>query len=149
MTIRPARASDARVLAQLSGQLGYPTTTELAGARLAELLKRDDHAVLVADSSLGEVIGWVHVLRAFTLESGASAELAGLVVAEGHRSQGTGQALMTAVCAWAEAKGLNRIRVWCNTIRVDAHRFYERLEFTRAKTQVVFTKPLGGPRASS
>src|SRR5260370_9537236 len=58
--VRLARESDAAQIAKLSGQLGYPSTTEDILRRMRSLEPAALHAVLVAESPAGEVIGWGH-----------------------------------------------------------------------------------------
>jgi GNAT superfamily N-acetyltransferase len=143
MTLRDARSSDAAVVAALSIQLGYPMRPEEAEARLAALQATDDNAVLVAESEDGVVIGWIHVFGQLLLETGAFAEIAGLVVDEAWRGRGTGAALVEAAAEWAARRGYGTLRVRSNVVRERAHAFYERLGFARSKTQAVFVRPLG------
>lgn len=59
---------------------------------------------------------------------------------------GVGATLLAAAEAWAAARGHDTLRVRSNVIRVDAHRFYERLGYERVKQSLVFQKHL--PRLS-
>ena len=86
VTIRPAVVADAVRIAELSGVLGYPITTETAAARLNYLLARSEHLVLVAE--ITGVVGWIHALEQRLLESGLRCEIVGLVVAANHRPRG-------------------------------------------------------------
>jgi GNAT superfamily N-acetyltransferase len=70
------------------------------------------------------------------------AEIGGLVVGESHRGQGVGQLLMQQAEEWARARGCRAVYLRTNVIRTDAHRFYERLGYTRIKTQHAFRKNL-------
>lgn len=142
--IRPARAADAARIALLSAQLGYPAALEVVAGRLTRLAAEPAQAVLVAETD-GEVVGWLQVGTGFTLESGAQAELLGLVVDGALRGRGIGAALVAAAEAWARDRGLDRLRVRTNVTREATHRFYRRLGFEEAKRQVVFRKVLGGP----
>lgn len=143
MKIREARFSDAQVLAALSGQLGYPMQPEEAEDRLRMLQISETDAVLVAESKEGKVIGWIHLCGALRFETGPYAEIAGLVVDEAWRSQGAGAALVEAGADWAAGRGYQTFKVRSNVIRERAHIFYERLGFTRSKTQVVLVRRLG------
>jgi GNAT superfamily N-acetyltransferase len=142
MTIREARFSDAQALAVLSGQLGYPMQPQEAVDRLQVLQTSDTDAILVAESEEGAVIGWLHVCGALRFETGPYAEIAGLVVDEAWRSQGAGAALVEAGAEWAADRGYPTFKVRSNVIRERAHAFYERLGFTRSKTQVVLVRRL-------
>ena len=59
--IRRARQADASRIAELSGQLGYPTTTRQMAGRLNSALKMQNGACFVAETKTDGVIGWVHV----------------------------------------------------------------------------------------
>ena len=137
MIIRAAEARDLDAVAALAGELGYPTTPDAMARRLAALGERD--AVLVADEG-GACIGWIHVSVVESLESDRHAEIRGVVVAEAHRSAGTGAALVRAAEDWAARHGCPRVRVCSNVIRERTHRFYERLGYRAVKSQKVFDK---------
>jgi predicted N-acetyltransferase YhbS len=141
--IRAARASDAAAIARLSAQLGYPTSIEETEARLRDVLKRRDGAVLVAEDE-GDVVGWIHVVGNHTIEAEPFALILGLVVDEARRSRGIGASLVEAAAEWAASQRYRAIRVRSNVVRERAHAFYERLGFDRAKSQVVFVKRLEG-----
>src|SRR5262245_31401516 len=101
---------DASAIAQLTTELGYPTTSEQATTRLAFLLPRDSHFVAVAEVSSG-VVGWVAAERRLLLESGERAEIVGLVVSARSRRTGVGAALVRAAEDWARSQGLGVLGV--------------------------------------
>ena len=104
MRIRPMTEADASVVAELTTQLGYPTSPAETTERISVLLSRpDDHAALVAEED-GRAVGWVHVAIYTSLESGRVATIGGLVVDEGHRSGGIGAQLLAAAEEWAREK---------------------------------------------
>ncbi|MGD8328256.1 MAG: GNAT family N-acetyltransferase [Acidobacteriota bacterium] len=140
--IRRAQSDDAESLAHLSGELGYPAAAAAVAQRLAVLLDRGDHAVLVAESAEGRVLGWAHAFVAHRLESPSFAEIGGLVVSEGVRGQGIGRCLVAAAERWARNRGLGAIRVRSNVVREEAHAFYRRLGYENLKEQAVFRKSL-------
>ena len=141
--IGKARRSDAQRIAQLSGELGYPATSEQITARLRQLTPASKHAVFVAESTdAARVVGWIHVSVSHLLESDARAEVNGLVVAEGRRSAGAGAKLLEAAEAWARKRGCRGMNVRSNVIRERAHKFYERQGYEHYKTQKAFRKPL-------
>ena len=74
----------------------------------------------------------------------SQAEIGGLVVDEGLRGRGVGRMLMRQAEVWALAQGCRAIRLRSNIVREGAHSFYERLGYSRLKTQTVFRKPLAG-----
>jgi GNAT superfamily N-acetyltransferase len=139
MTIRPATLADHPSIAALTGELGYPTTTEAMLARMQ--MRPETEAVFVATTD-HEVIAWIQTGITWSLEAGSFAEIRGLVVAASHRSGGIGASLVAAAEQWATSRGMDRLRVRSNVIRERTHRFYERLGFTLTKSQKTFDKKL-------
>src|SRR5208282_3103201 len=90
LLIRRARASDAALLAELCGQLGYPATSQEITQRLRKLKPASQNALFVAESSRLGVVGWAHVSVMHLLEVGTRAELNGIIVAKGQRNLGAG-----------------------------------------------------------
>jgi GNAT superfamily N-acetyltransferase len=141
-TIRTARSYDAPAIAELCGELGYPSTRQQMVKRLAAV-EGDAHGrVFVAEDAQGRVIAWLQIALAAQLCDDACAEITGLVVAEAERGHGIGAQLIVAAEAWARTRGVARIRVRSRQERERAHQFYERAGYARVKTQVVFSKPL-------
>jgi ribosomal protein S18 acetylase RimI-like enzyme len=142
LKIRRAKPTDAARMAVLSGELGYPTTTAEMRARLRAVKPAGDNAVLVAQTSGGEVIGWIHASVERLLEVPMRAEINGLVVSEGHRSLGAGARLLDVIEKWARSKKCVHMSVRSNVLRDRAHGFYERQGYEHYKTQKAFRKPL-------
>jgi len=137
--IRPAIPTDAADIADLCGQLGYPSTTIEVARRLRQIQTWQGHAMFVAENN-GRVVGWVHV-HAYPLpEMDWHAELGGLVVDEGYRGQGIGKLLMARVEGWAQEQGCGEIRIRSNVIRERAHDFYQKIGYENTKTQFTFRK---------
>lgn len=141
MQIRRARTGDAEAIAQLTTELGYPTTPDQATTRLASLLARESYFIAVAEVS-SRVVGWIAAERRLILESGERVEIVGLVVSATARRAGVGAALVHAAEAWAKGQGFQALSVRSNVARVEAHPFYERLGYSRTKTQHAYTKQL-------
>ncbi len=142
VTIRPARIQDADAIARLSDQLGYPASREEVEERLAHILGERDHAVYVAVSAQGEVVGWIHIYLCPLVEMALQAEIGGLVVEGRLRGRGIGQRLLERAERWAAERGCSAVMVRSNVVRERAHRFYARLGYRLMKTQRVFTKRL-------
>lgn len=140
--IRPCKASDAAAVAELSAQLGYAVPVEEMERRLSHMANDPDHIVLVASFTSGEIVGWIDVGTVFHLQSGAYCEIGGLVVGESARGNGIGSELVAAGEQWASARGLKKVLVRSNAIRVNAHRFYLREDYSIVKTSAVFEKNL-------
>jgi GNAT superfamily N-acetyltransferase len=139
MLIRPMTAADAPLVADLTTQLGYPTSAEETAARLAAFDVRN--AALVAEKD-GHGVGWVHVALVPSLAMGLTADIGGLVVDDAHRSSGIGAELLAAAEAWARERGATRMVVRSRIARERAHRFYEREGYALVKTSHVFEKRL-------
>ena len=142
VTCRIMRAEDAPRVAELAGELGYPSTAEQIVARKSELDRQGKSAVFVAETVDGEVVGWIIVSEMCSLELDPHAEVKGLVVASTHRSRGVGALLMEAGEGWARARGLREIVLRSNVLRDRAHSFYERIGYEEQKRQVKFRKRL-------
>lgn len=143
LLIRPASLQDAASIAELSEQLGYPSTEQDLQDRLASLLKRSDHLVLAAVKD-GKVVGWIHAFIAWRVESSAFVEIGGLVVAQSERSGGIGRRLVRAASNWAHKNGFEKIRVRSNIVRDETHQFYVHLGFEALKSQTVFSMATNG-----
>jgi GNAT superfamily N-acetyltransferase len=141
-TIRLASPRDAKRIAVLCHQLGYPTTQEEAQRRLNQIQQEEHHAVYVAELSNGHVVGWVHVYVGQLLVKDRQAEIGGLVVDEGYRRCGIGQLLMQQAEQWARAKECWAVYLRSNIVRKGAHVFYERIGYSDVKTQLAFRKVL-------
>ncbi len=140
---RKALLADAAVVAELSTQLGYPSSVRQLVDRLVSILDSSEHLVLVAHLPDGEVVGWIHVFLALRIESDSFAELGGFVVTERLRSRGIGRALLEVAEKWVERQGIKKLRVRTRSTRRDAQAFYEKLGFSLTKQQHVYDKPVG------
>jgi GNAT superfamily N-acetyltransferase len=140
--IRRAKSSDAARIAELSGQLGYPSKPAEIAQRLRKIKPASHHAVLVAESPERKVMGWLHVSVSPLLEVELRAEVNGLVVDGDERSRGTGALLLRAAEQWARSRGCKSMSVRSNAIRERAHQFYLHYGYEHYKTQKAFRKSL-------
>ncbi|MGA7922032.1 MAG: GNAT family N-acetyltransferase [Candidatus Acidiferrales bacterium] len=141
-TIRPAQPSDCARIADLAGQLSYPSTPEEIANRLAGMNGSPDHAVFVAELEGGQIAGWIGVFIYRIVEAEARVEISGLVVDEKFRSQGIGERLLARAEEWAREHGRKAIGLRSNVTRDRAHAFYERNGYAHYKTQRAFRKTL-------
>ncbi len=145
-SIRRALLSDAAEIAQLSGQLGYPVGPAEMSSRLSRLLQDADRFVGVAEGAdSSSLVGWVAAESSLVLELGEEIEIVGLVVRDSVRRSGLGQALLAEVEEWARGRGHFSIRVRSNVERAESHPFYQRMGYTRIKTQHCYRKQLASP----
>ena len=139
--IRLAQPNDAEQMARLCTQLGYPATEGQIQQRLAHLLVENDHALYVAQRPGGPLLGWVHVYRCLLVHTDPEAQIGGLVVDEAVRRSGAGHRLMQAAEQWAREHKCWAMYLRSNSIRKEAHRFYERIGY-EIVTSSVFRKRL-------
>ena len=142
VAVRRARSTDAARIAELSGQLGYPTSAKEMKARLRDALKDKDGACFVVESREDGLVGWIHVSTTPLLEMERRAEVNGLVVEESARSHGAGALLLAAAEKWARGKRCKSLSVRSNVLRERAHGFYLRNGYEHYKTQKAFRKEL-------
>lgn len=144
MLVRPMSVHDARQVAALSGQLGYPITPERMAEKLRVLHVKPDNGLFVAEGS-ETILGWIHVYGVHLLESEPFASIGGLIVAEQARRQGVGWALMRQAEAWTREQGYADVRLRSALHRAEAHAFYQQLGYELTKTSQTFRKVLSKP----
>jgi GNAT superfamily N-acetyltransferase len=140
--IRAAHPPDHARIAELAGQLSYPSTTAEIARRLQGIESSPAAAVFVAELETGEIAGWIAVFVYRTVEADARAEVSGLVVDERFRSRRVGEHLLARAEEWARENGCHAIGLRSNVIRDRAHAFYERHGYAHVKTQKALRKQL-------
>jgi len=140
--IREAQPQDYARIAELAGQLSYPSTPGEISERLDGMRRSNEHAVFVAQLVSGEIAGWLAVFVYRVVEADARAEISGFVVDERNRSQKVGMHLLARAERWAREKGCRAIGLRSNVIRDRAHAFYESHGYQNVKTQKSFRKDL-------
>jgi len=142
LKIRKVKMADAGRLAELAGQLGYPSTKKQMIARLKAALQDKRGVCLVGEVRGRGVTGWVHVSTTPLLEMDRRAEVNGLVVARSGRSLGVGKQLLLAAEAWAKKMNCTSMSVRSNVLRRRAHGFYLKNGYEHYKTQKAFRKQI-------
>ena len=140
--IREAQPQDYARIAELAGQLTYPSSTDEIAKRFDGLRRSEENAVFVAQLASGEIAGWLAVFVYRVVEADARAEISGFVVDERYRSQRVGMHLLARAERWAREKGCRAIGLRSNVIRDRAHAFYESHGYQHIKTQKAFRKDL-------
>ena len=140
--IRPPRPHDYARLADLAGQLSYPSTVEEIAQRLAVMAGSQDHAMFVAETQAGEIAGWIAVFISRSLEVNPRGEISGLIVDERFRSQSVGKLLLQRAEEWTREQGCDIVGLRSNVIRDRAHAFYLREGYEHTKSQKTFRKKL-------
>ena len=134
-----AEINDAGAINELSHQLGYKTTINDIEDRLIEILKNNDNCVFVASQN-NIVVGWAHAFYSLRIESESFVEIGGLVVNENFRKKGIAKKLVDTVIDWSVNRKCNKIRVRSNSLRNEAHVFYNRIGFQEKTEQKIFDR---------
>jgi GNAT superfamily N-acetyltransferase len=137
--IRPLSPDDAPAAADLSAQLGYPTSPADLRHRIEALAATSDHIVLAAVLD-DRLLGWIDAVIERHLQDPDTVLIGGLVVRDTARGSGTGKRLCEAVEDWARSRSIPTVRVRSQIKRADAHRFYLRDGYRQVKTSLVFEK---------
>ena len=133
---------DAERVAELSYQLGYPISADVARASIERILSMDGHTAMVAELD-SAVVGWIHCYVSAILELPETfVEIGGLVVDDANRGKRIGSRLVEAAEQWTKNQGLCDLRVRSASHRAAAHDFYLKLGFDLKKTQLRFEKAL-------
>jgi ribosomal protein S18 acetylase RimI-like enzyme len=127
--LRAARPADSAAVAELLGELGYPSTPEQAAERI-ERIASDPTTWLVVAELDGEIAGCgvLHVQNLVERDE-PGVEVAGLVVGERFRRRGIGELLMQALEDEARVRGGKTMVLNTAHRRADAHAFYEALGY--------------------
>jgi GNAT superfamily N-acetyltransferase len=118
------------ILAELDGNEPFPVGH--VRAKWLEMQRFPDYVCYVAEAG-GEIVGTLS-LNVFPVLSGAMRSEAiaeAVVIRPQHRGRGLGRTMMRAAMALAAKKGAYKLALSSNLRRLDAHRFYEGLGFTR------------------
>jgi len=128
---RPATVADAPAIGGLLAELGYPTDSASAAARIARLANDSRTTALVA-ARAGVVCGLatVHLIPLFHRD-GALARITSFVVGHSAQRSGVGSALLAACETYARSHGAERIELTSGDRRAEAHAFYEARGFER------------------
>ncbi len=142
LVIRQATPDDARPLAALLAELGYPAVPESIPDRLVEM-GADGRAVAFVAVHGNQVLGAATLHLLHTLHAVEQvAQLTLLIVAAEARGQGIGRRLVSAVEGYARSHGCARIVVTTAEHREGAHAFYSQLGYDYTGRR--YAKPLVG-----
>jgi GNAT superfamily N-acetyltransferase len=141
VSIRRLTGDDAKAVAELSGQLGYPVPPDDLRQRIQETSHSTDSIALAALLD-DQIVGWIEASIEHHLQSPACAIIGGLVVRDTMRGLGIGKRLCHEIEQWTRSKSIALLRVRSQIIREDAHRFYLREGYRQLKTSLVFEKSL-------
>jgi predicted N-acetyltransferase YhbS len=129
--LRRATEADAIHVASLLTELGYPSAEADARDRLVRSLRSATSCVVVAEAD-GEVVGVSNAELVPYFPNGSTiCRVTALVVSSHHRSRGVGEKLVARIAEFAREHGCSGMEVTSSERRVAAHRFYERLGFSK------------------
>jgi N-acetylglutamate synthase-like GNAT family acetyltransferase len=126
-------------VSNLLAQLGYNASEKELPDRIKKISENEKGIVFIALEN-ERVVGCVHTMIITRLAEGSCGEIVSLVVDESVRGKGIGKHLIEESVAWLEARRIIKLRVRCNTVREEAHKFYNHLGFAERKSQKVFEK---------
>ncbi|HEU4700477.1 MAG TPA: GNAT family N-acetyltransferase [Gemmatimonadales bacterium] len=142
LRVRDAAPADAPRIAELVGQLGYPSAPAEIVARLAALRATGARA-LVAETEAGVcglvTLHWTTVLH----RPQPDARIGSLVVLDGSRGAGVGRALVEAVERIVRECGGCRLEVTSGLQRAAAHAFYEHVGYVHTSRRFLKEWPGG------
>lgn len=143
IAVRRARDEDAAALAALATHLGYPADEASMRARMNRIIGLGNYETLVAED-VGRIIGFAGMMLKWVyVEDAPRGEVLALVVDPAARGRGVGAALMAAAEAWLRDHGVRAVHLTTALHREGAHRFYERIGYTR--TSYRYAKKLYSP----
>lgn len=127
--LREALSGDSLAVAELLGELGYPSRPQQAAERIARIAA-DPATLLIVAEVQGELAGFavLHVQNLVERDE-PGCECAGLVVGKRFRRQGVGELLMSALENEARKRGAMHLVLNTAHRRSDAHAFYEALGY--------------------
>lgn len=120
----------ARLIPQLSSSSPPPGAEELA-----DIVASPSSVLLVARSVDGSIVGSL-TLALFRVPTGLRAWIEDVVVDEGARGAGVGEALVIAAVRRAESRGARSVDLTSRPSRDAANRLYQRLGFVTRTTNV-------------
>jgi ribosomal protein S18 acetylase RimI-like enzyme len=142
VTIRVPEAGDMDALADLMTQLGYETRTSEMEMRMETILANKNYATFVAVSG-GKVCGMIGTVTGYTYEHNSpSARILALIIDDKMRGRGVGEALIAAAERDLAQRNIRRVAVSARFERTRAHKFYERLGYTKNGFRLVKELPM-------
>ncbi|MEW4354219.1 GNAT family N-acetyltransferase [Streptococcus pneumoniae] len=125
--IRPAQERDGKAIWLLNADsLGYNFPLGITQKRLADLLLREDHIILVCEEE-GEVVGYAHAASYDCLYFEPLLNLLALAVKTEARGKGYARALLKEIESLGQREGYHGLRINSGIAREGAHECYRKL----------------------
>lgn len=133
--LRSPTEADAKHVASLLAELGYPSKETDVRDRLRRSLHRQSSCFLLAQFA-DEVIGLVSAELVPYFPTGSTiCRVTALVVSTHHRGRRVGEKLVAGAVDFARQHHCSGIEITSAEHRLDAHRFYQRLGFSRTSSR--------------
>lgn len=137
VNIRRMAQRDAAAVAGLLGELGYPTTADGLALRLAADGECPSSKVFVLESE-GRVVACLSLAYTPYFPDGSIlCRVVALVVASSQRGRGFGALLVGKALEEGRLHDCSAVEVTTADRRADAHRFYEKIGFSRTSLRFV------------
>ena len=142
--VRNARIQDAQALVRIcETALKHETNAATIQQRIRELSSNDSYYIAVyEDDHDRQVLGFIQAERYNLLYAGNGWNIIALAVDPEAQRQGIGKKLLTSLEEKASSEKYTFIRLNCNTIRKEAHAFYQSRGYICDKTQKRFIKEI-------
>ncbi len=140
--IRPASIKDAEAIKRLSVQLGYNPSLDTVTAGLKAMFVRDDYEVVVITEH-GDVVGWMSLGIRLRIEDESYFEVLAIVTEESKRGSGLGKSLIQYAEKRSRNHGLSLLMLYSNVIRLEDHKFYEKMGMLKHKQAYLLRKGIG------
>lgn len=133
--LRSPTEADAKHVTSLLAELGYPSKETDVRDRLRRSLHRQSSCFLLAQFA-SEVIGLVSAELVPYFPTGSTiCRVTALVVSTHHRGRRVGEKLVAGAVDFARQHHCSGIEITSAEHRLDAHRFYQRLGFSRTSSR--------------
>nr|MBA5588417.1 GNAT family N-acetyltransferase [Anaerobacillus isosaccharinicus]QOY38579.1 GNAT family N-acetyltransferase [Anaerobacillus isosaccharinicus] len=129
--IREAKKQDIAGLAELMGELGYPTDFKEMEYRMSNILSNNNYQTYVYEED-GKLLGMIGMILCYRFERNESyIRIVAFVVHSELRGKGIGSLLLEEAENWAKKQGANMMTLNSGnrTERNDAHQYYFRRGF--------------------
>lgn len=135
--VRRARVADAKAVARLLGELGYPLNQGSTRTKIRNLMsKNNDRVFVAAERQMVAGFASCHVMPLFH-QKGYLCRVTALCVLAERRTAGIGRQLMQAVEKFARSRGCVKIEVTSGKHRRGAHEFYRRIGYVPVSARFV------------
>lgn len=140
--IRAIQPNDAEGIKGIcESALGHQTTVELLRQRIGELADNENYYIAVfEDDAAHAVLGFIQAEKYNLLYGDNGWNIIALAVAQEAQGHGIGKQLLKSLECRAKEMNDTFIRLNCNIVRTEAHKFYQHMGYDCDKSQKRFIK---------